>query len=276
MNFLYKLERKWGKYAIPNLMRYILFGQSIVYMIGLLSNINLSRLFGFNRALIMEGQIWRLVTFVFVPDQSSPLWFILFVIVYMSIANALENAWGSFNFNIYYILSSIATLIVAWIFNIGGPIAMYINLSLFLSFASLAPDTTFMLYFFIPIKAKYLSIFYFIIIGSTALQNLMVGNFGVFTLILASFTGYVLYFVFPFFKYRRLRGKAKSGQKAFKSHQREMKSESSEPIKIAFHKCSVCGITEVDDPDMEFRYCSKCNGSHEYCMNHLKQHSHID
>ena len=217
------------------------------------------------------GQIWRLVTFVFIPDNTSPLWFILFIIVYASISGSLERAWGSFNFNVYYFTSMLAAIIVSFIFNITGSIAYYIHLSLFLSFATLVPNATFMLYFIIPVKAKYLLVFYFIILG----MNMLSGGVPTFALILASLLGYFLFFAIPALNKRRKRGKGQPSKKAFKEIKREQDRESRAPIKVAFHKCTVCGITEVDDPDMEFRYCSKCNGHHEYCMEHLKDHEHI-
>lgn len=272
MNFLYKLERKWGKYAIPNLMRYILFGQAIVFLMTyVLRNPYLQYALTFDRNAILSGEIWRLVTFVFIPDNTEPLWFIIFILVYSSIANNLEHVWGSFNFNVYYFTSMIAAIIVSFIFNIGGPIAYYIHLSLFLSFATLVPDATFMLYFIIPVKAKYLLVFYFIILGA----NMLSGGIHTFALISASLLGYFIFFAIPTLKRRKLRGKAKASQKAFKEMRREQNYETRSPIKVAFHKCTTCGITELDDPEMDFRYCSKCNGHHEYCMEHLKDHEHI-
>ncbi|MGL5677086.1 MAG: hypothetical protein ACRDDX_11770 [Cellulosilyticaceae bacterium] len=277
MNFLYKLERKWGRYAIPNLMRYILFGQAIVFLMTYVLNSNgMYRLLVFDRARILSGEIWRLFTFVFIPDSSSPFWFILFLLVYSSIANALEDYWGSFNFNVYYLTSMIACVVISFIFNITGfPIAYYINLSLFLSFATLQPDTTFMIYFIIPLKAKYLLLFYFVILGSDLLSIVSSGAYQLAALMLASFIGYFIFFAIPTLKKKKVRGKAKGSQKAFKDFKREQNYEARSPIKVAFHKCTICGMTELDDPEMEFRYCSKCNGHHEYCMNHLKNHDHI-
>lgn len=278
MNFLYKLERKWGKYAIPNLMRYILFGQTLVFLMTyLFRDYSIYSALLFNKNLILQGQIWRLITFIFIPDTLEPLWFILFILVYSSIASALERYWGSFNFNIYYLTSMLASIIISFIFNITGfPIAYYIHLSLFLSFATLQPDATFMIYFIIPLKAKYLLVFYFIILGVDMLSALAAGNFATVALMLASFIGYFIFFAIPALKQRKVRGKIKQNQKAFKEIRREQQREQRAPIKVAFHKCTVCGITEIDDPEMEFRYCSKCNGNHEYCMDHLKNHQHID
>lgn len=272
MHFLYKLERKWGKYAIPNLMRYILMGQAFFLLVQMLipSRPIISAL-AFDKASILSGEVWRLISFVFYPDNTNPLWFIIFLMVYMSISNQLEQVWGSFNFNVYYFTSCIGALIAAFVFNISGPIAMYVNLSLFLSFATLVPNATFMLYFLIPVKAKYLLVFYFIILGS----QMFSGGIPMIALITASLLGYLLYFGIPLLKNRKNMTKARQGQRQFKQAKRSIDAEKRAPIKVAFHKCHVCGTTEIDNPDMEFRYCSKCNGNYEYCMDHLHHHEHI-
>lgn len=274
MNFLYKLERKWGKYAIPNLMRYILMGQAFFFLVQyIMPSRPIWEFLLFDRDLILSGQVWRLFSFVFFPDSTSPLWFILFLMVYASISSQLEQAWGSFNFNVYYFVSCIAAVIVGFIFDIQNfPLAYYVHLSLFLSFATLVPDATFMIYFILPVKAKYLLVFYFIILGTTALS----GGIPIFALIIASLLGYLLFFGMPLLRRKQTLKKGKSGQRAFKQAKRELDYEKRSPIKVAFHKCTVCGVTEVDNPDMEFRYCSKCNGHYEYCMDHLHNHTHIE
>lgn len=271
MKFIYKLERKFSKYAIPNLMMYIIFGQAIIFLLSMF-NPNLYYNFMFSWSHILQGEIWRLVTFIFIPDTMSPIWFMITALVYYSIGSNLERTWGTFNFNFYYFISIIGTIIVAAIFNIPGAIATYVNLSLFLSFATLVPDATFYIYFVIPVKAKYMLIFYFIILGSAAFT----GGIESFALIAASLLGYFFFFGLPALKRGRVRQKAAPAQRNFQQARREIEKGSKDPIKVAFHKCTVCGKTEVDDPEMDFRYCSKCNGHHEYCMDHLKDHTHIE
>lgn len=270
MRFLYKLERKLGKLAIPNLMMYIIFGQAIVFLFSMF-NPSFYYNFMFSWDAILQGEIWRLITFIFIPETLSPLWFIITALVYYSIGSNLERTWGTFNFNFYYFVSIIATIIVGAIFNIAGPIATYVNLSLFLSFATLVPDATFYLYFFIPVKAKYMLVFYFVILA----MNIFSGGISSFALIAASLLGYFIFFALPALKRGRMRQKAAPAQRNFKDARREIEKGSKAPIKVAFHKCHVCGKTEVDDPEMEFRYCSKCNGHYEYCMDHLHNHTHI-
>lgn len=271
MRFLYKLEKKFGKFAIPNLMMYIIFGQAIVFLLSMFNPMFYFN-FTFDWNAILNGEVWRLVTFIFIPENLSILWFMITALVYYSIGSNLERTWGTFNFNFYYFISILATIIVAAIFKLSGPIATYVNLSLFLSFATLVPDATFYIYFVIPIKAKYMLIFYFIILG----MNIFSGGLPSFALIAASLLGYFIFFAVPAFKQGRMKQKAAPGQKNFKDARRQIEKGSKDPIKVAFHKCHVCGKTELDDPEMEFRYCSQCNGHYEYCMDHLKDHTHID
>lgn len=280
MNFLDKLERKFGKYAIPNLIRYILMGQAMVLLLSNLGIRSIAGFIAFDKSAVLSGEIWRLFTFIFIPDSWDLLWFFLFVIVYMSIGSSLENMIGSFKFNFYYFSSMIAVVIVAFIFDIPGSLAIYINLSLFLAFASLVPNATFLIYFIIPVKAKYMLVLYFLVLGVEVVN----GGLLIFLFIMASLTGYILVIALPILKGRKLQIKGTPGQQAFRNAQRQGQGKrqtrrpepgsSKEPIKVAFHKCHVCGKTELDDPEMEFRYCSQCNGHYEYCMDHLKNHEH--
>lgn len=285
MDFLSKLERKFGKYAIPNLMRYIIIGQVIVFFSVLLSTFTqgsggLVSLFYFDPNLIIRGQIWRLFTFVFIPNTFTVIWFIFGVLLYYSIGNTLEQVWGSFRFNIYYLLGIIfnmlGLLFVQLIFfpNTGSyiyalhstSITTYLNLSLFLAYAALFPNVEFLLYGILPIKVKYLAFFDIALLLFSFIQ----GDFASRVLIIVSILNFLL-----FFGKQLLDKRPTQTQKNFRAAQkRELKQ--GPPIQVAFHKCTVCGKTELTDPDMEFRYCSKCNGNYEYCMDHLHNHEHIE
>lgn len=271
MPWLYKLEKKFGKFAIPNLMMYILMGQAIVFLLtNLTGSYWIQSLLVFNRGAILSGQIWRIFTFIFIPTSTSPLMFLLLVFIYYSISQQLEHIMGTFAFNFFYFSSVIACILVGFIFG-GRPDVYYINLSFFLAYATLMPEATFYLYFVIPFKAKYLLVFYFILIG----VDLLGGGLINFALIAASLLGYFIFFGMPVLKRKKVQQKGYAGQKQFKAAKREMDYEKRAPIKVAFHKCHTCGKTELDDPDMEFRYCSTCNGDYEYCMDHLRNHEHV-
>lgn len=281
MNFLDKMQRKYGKFAITNLMLYIMIGQTIVLFYSSLFGLGLLNLLYFNPVLIMRGQIWRLFTFVFIPNTMSFIWFLFAALLYYSIGSALEHAWGTFKFNVYYLLGMIfnmlGLLIVQLIFYRGtvdalgfysamySSITIYLNLSLFLAYAVLYPEVQFLIYGILPVKVKYLAAIDIVFLA----YGFISGTVGERVLVIVSLLNFLL-----FFGGKLLHSRPTTTQKQFKAKQRELKQ--GPPIKVAFHKCSVCGKTELTHPDMEFRYCSKCNGNHEYCMDHLHNHQHIE
>lgn len=268
MNFLDKLERKFGKYAIKNLMLYILMGNGIIFLLDALTGGYASYYTAFNWQFVLEGQIWRLITFVFIPQSESIIFFIFVAFLYYSIGGALEHAWGSFRFNVYYITGALFTVIASiLVAEFTGALflssAYYINLSLFLAYATLFPNVEFLVYFILPIKVKYLALLDVILL----LFSFVKGGIATRVLIAVSLLNFLL-----FFGKQLLGGRPTATQKNFNKQKRVLKQ--GDPIQVAFHKCSVCGKTELTDPDMEFRYCSKCNGNHEYCMDHLPNHEH--
>lgn len=275
MNFLDKLERKFGRYCIPNLMLYIMIGNAIAYFCEVLFRIPILSWIFFHPSLIMKGQIWRIFTWIFIPLYDNPIWFLFFVLLYYSIGRELEYQWGSFKFNLYYLSGIIFSIIAYFIAKLFFPIpelyiniitATYINLSLFLAYAALFPNMKFLLYGIIPLKVKYLAaldLAYLIV-------DLIRGDVGTRLLIIVSLLNFALFFGSILIRGGRTYQTA--AQKQFKKQKRELKQ--GDPIKVAFHKCCVCGKTEVSDPDAEFRYCSKCNGNYEYCMDHLHNHEH--
>ncbi len=156
---LNKLERKFGKFAIPNLMTIIVFGMALVYLINFFTNpeytFNLSSLIYFDKGLILQGQVWRILTFVFDPPDSSPIFIIFALYFYWLIGSALEQQWGSFRFNVYYLTGMIGTIIAGLI--TGYATNSYLNMSLFLAFAMLYPNFEVLLFFIIPVKMKFLA-----------------------------------------------------------------------------------------------------------------------
>ena len=269
MNFLNKLERKYGKYAINNLMLYILLGNGIIFLLDGLTGGMATYFAAFNWSLVLSGQVWRLFTFVFIPSSNNIIFFIFVAFLYYSIGNTLENVWGTFKFNVYYITGALFTIIALIIIQLitGGSYSgtsYYLNLSLFLAYAALFPDVEFLLYMIIPIKVKYLAF----LDVALLLFDFINGGISTKVLIVVSLLNFILFF------WKYLTGKTTSTrtQKQFKQQKRVLKQ--GDPIKVAFHKCAVCGKTELTDPEAEFRYCSSCNGNYEYCMEHLHNHEH--
>lgn len=262
MSFLDKLERKFGRIAINNLMKYIVMITSILFAITYITrNYYFLSLFELNPHLIMKGQVWRLITFIFIPSSMSPISFIITMYFYYMIGNGLEEEWGSFRFNVYYILGMIGTILAGFIAN-DLVSATYLNLSLFLAFARIYPDFQILLFFILPIKIRYLAIFNWIFIGYT----FAVGNMSLKLAAIASIVNYLIFFGKEIYTGVRNNKRVYDRRKEFKSKMPKIEY---------YHKCSICGITEKDNPDMDFRYCSTCEGNYEYCMDHLKSHEHV-
>ncbi len=261
LKWLNKLERKYGRYAISGLMKYIVAANLAVFLLEVINPGLEANLMLLPQA-VMAGQVWRLVTFILIPPATSAFWILFTLYFYFIIGMGLEQAWGSFKFNIYYLVGMIATIIVSLI---GGSPAtgVFINLTLFLAFASIYPNHEVLLFFILPVKVKYLGILNAVLLA----QQFIMGGVGIKLMILASLANYFIFFGKDFIELFKTKKKVKRNKEKFKVI--EMKD-------YVRHRCTVCGITERDDPNMEFRYCSKCSGHKEYCMNHLKNHEHIN
>ncbi len=261
LKWLNKLERNYGRYAISGLMKYIVAANLAVFLLEVINPGLEANLMLIPQA-VMAGQVWRLITFILIPPATSAFWILFTLYFYYIIGMGLEQAWGSFKFNIYYLVGMIATIIVSLI---GGSPAtgVFINLTLFLAFASIYPNHEVLLFFILPVKVKYLGILNAVLLA----QQFIMGGVGIKLMILASLANYFIFFGKDFIELFKTKKKVKRNKEKFKVI--EMKD-------YVRHRCTVCGITERDDPNMEFRYCSKCSGHKEYCMNHLKNHEHIN
>jgi len=185
---LYRLEYKYGRYAIHNLMVYITTTMLAIYFLQNLLNVPILQYTILTRAGLMRGEIWRIITFIFTPPMASPFWILLSLYFYYFIGSSLENQWGAFKFNIYYLTGIIGMVIAALISGYGD--VQYLNLSLFLAFAQLFPDTEFMLFFILPIKAKYLAYFDWVLFGF----GFLFGSFNAKMAILFSVLNFLLFF----------------------------------------------------------------------------------
>ena len=155
------------RFGIPNLMKYIAIGNVIVFLLDLASEGMFSMLIGFYPGYIAQGQIWRLVTFIFVPQNSSALWFVVSVMLYYFLGNELERVWGSVRFTVYYATGVVMTIVMGLLLTLAGSsqplyyyvsVTMYyVNMSMFFAFATLYPEAQFRLYFILPVKAKWLA-----------------------------------------------------------------------------------------------------------------------
>lgn len=275
MNFLNKMERKFGRYAIHNLSMYIIGGYIIGYVLYFLAPDVLYNYLSLEPYYILRGQVWRIVTWVLIPPESPDLFTIIMLILYYQLGTELERAWGSFRFNVYIFLGMISTLAGAFIlyFVLGGNgvfgsslfSTYYINMSIFLAFASCYPEERLLLYFIIPIKIKWFGILYAVYILLALFTTNWVGRVA----IIASMFNFILYFLIT-----RSRGKASPKEIRRKQAFKRQVQQGTAPG-VTKHKCAVCGRTELDGDDLEFRFCSKCEGNYEYCQDHLFTHTHV-
>ena len=292
--------------GIPELMKYIALGNVFVFVADMLTGNMASFFLDFYPGLILKGQVWRIITFVFVPLDTGTtnmfaktFLFALSTFFYYWIGSALERQWGSTRFTVFYGLGIIFNIIAGFVIyavlwsqlSATGLITpqqvqeylsliptasmSYVNMSMFFSFATLFPDMQVLLYGIIPLKVKWLAwldlVFFAWEIGSALL-----GRQWIMALVpVIAILNYLFFFwedlISMFHRgQERVRYRTSPQTINFKKAQKDLREK-----RGYLHKCSVCGITDQDDPNMEFRYCSKCNGYYCYCANHINNHTHV-
>lgn len=289
MRFIDKLERKYGRYGIENLTMYIIISYVLGYALMYINPGALSML-SLNVTKILQGQVWRLITWiVYPPSTSSPLWFVIAILFfYYPISASLEHTWGKFKFTLYILSGMIFTVIAAFILHfvmggvldgLGGIIfsTYYISLSIFLAYSLTYPDMTVLLMFVIPIKMKWMSIVYAAIVIYDVARYFMNGAWFMALPIIASLLNFVIFFLGTrdFNRYNPKEIHRKNEFKRAVNGGSKTVPFPGNSNAVTKHKCAVCGRTEKDDPNLEFRFCSKCNGNYEYCQDHLFTHTHI-
>lgn len=286
------LRRKLEKYAIPNLTLYLIICYGIGYLMQYLVPAGYQYLM-LDPFLVLKGQVWRLVTWILIPPDSSNLFFVLITLyLYYSLGGLLERIWGTYKYNVYLFSGLLFTILGAFVLcgysvlmgaqptmytglyllNNGSAVyfgqfsTYYINMSIFLACAASIPDVQVLLMFLFPIKVKWLGIVYGIIL----LVNCIQGGIATWIVVIFSLLNFLVFFL-------RSKGKMHLSVGQIKRQQEfHQKMRSAGQTKgITRHKCAICGRTELDGDDLEFRFCSKCNGNYEYCQYHLFTHEHV-
>ena len=284
--FCYRNRNK----GISNLMLYITLGSALVYVMSMIDeSATLYYALCFDRNLILQGQVWRLFSYVFTYDGGNVIWTAVGLLCYFSLGRAMENVWGTCRFNLFYLTGVVMMDIFCMLFG-GYANISYLNMSLFLGYATLYPNAQFLLFFIIPVKAWIfalidLAITLYNVILLTAMGAIPYNLFP-----LVAIANYFLFFgkdvvnVIPMswqVNFRRLFKKKKSyapkptGTVPFPAAGSYRATTAS--VKAPYtHKCTVCGRTDVTNPELEFRYCSRCNGYHCYCEEHISNHTHVE
>lgn len=277
-------ERKFGKYAIKNLSFVLVMCYAVGYVLRMMDRSDtLIFYLSLDPYAILHGQVWRLVTWILIPPPSGNIFFTLIMLYfYCSIGTTLERTWGTYRYNVYLLQGMVFTIAGSflfmafqYIFN-GSNVTeydflfsslyfstYYINMSIFLAFAATFPDVEVLLMFIIPIKVKWLGVIYGVMLLFEFLQSGVDRKFA----IAASLLNFIVFFITS-------RNMMHLNPKQIHRRQ-EFKREVRRNTGITKHKCAICGRTEVDSPQMQFRFCSKCDGNYEYCEEHLYTHTHI-
>jgi hypothetical protein len=281
-------ERKFGKYAIKNLSFVLVLCYAVGYLLQMFDRSNTLILYlTLDPHAILHGQIWRLFTWILIPPESGNIFFTLIMLYfYCSIGTTLERTWGTYRYNVYLFQGMLFTIAGSFLLMgfhylfhadsvaVAGPeyyflisslyfSTYYINMSIFLAFAATFPDVQVLLMFIIPIKVKWLGVIYAVMLLFNFFQTGVDGKFA----IAASLLNFVVFFLTS-------RNMMHLNPKQIHRRQ-EFKRDVKRNTGITKHKCAICGRTEVDSPELQFRFCSKCDGNYEYCEEHLYTHTHV-
>ena len=290
-NFLNNMERKFGKYAIRNITVYIIGLYILGYVLQFAPfQVNITNYLTLDPYLILHGQVWRLVTWILIPPQALSIWIFFTLYLYYFMGTTMERTIGTFRYNVFVfggilfmILSAFLTylvyyfitggneqLLAALMYTLSGVFSTYyIQEAVFLIFAICYPDIQLLLMFIIPIKVKYLGILYAGMLAFSAIYNGLIGrNYAIFFAVFFQFLNVFLFYL-SLGRLNHLK------PKEIKRRQEFNRGVKMRPQGVTRHKCAVCGRTEETNPELEFRFCSKCNGNYEYCQDHLFTHQHV-
>ena len=270
--------------GIPNLMLYITVGSAIVYLMSLFGGTaSLYSFLCFNKAAILRGQIWRLLTYVFTENTSySPFLVLISLYFFYNLGRHVELSMGTFRFNLFYFSGVLIMDIFAMIFSptsgfataIYANMAFYLHLSILLMYATTNPDAQFLIFFILPVKAWFLGLVYLLLISMDVIKLWPLLPHNLFPLVgllnYLLFAGKDVLNLFPFVRpiHRRRKATQRTGAVPFRKQGTTTPAYS--------HRCTICGRTDVSDPQLEFRYCSRCNGYYCYCQDHISNHTHIE
>ena len=274
-------------------MLYIVIVSAAVFIIDQMDRTStLLTLLAFHPGYILRGEVWRLVTWVFLPLNNNLFFTAIMLYFYYFIGSTLEHEWGTAKFTIYYLFGTLLNIIYGfalWFIlghNITGDLfntywltfvwlaPNFINLSMFFAFAALFPDFVMRLFFIIPIKIKWMALINAAFFIYSILRDAFTGNIAAAFMPIIALLNFIIIcgddlmgYIRPY--KMRASPQAINYKRAARQARREQKENNYR------HKCAVCGKTDVDNPQLEFRYCSRCNGYQCFCIDHINNHVHF-
>ena len=260
---------KHPNFGIPNLMKYIAIGSVFFWLAGTL-NPGLLNYLSYDPALILQGQVWRLISFMFIPPTAS-ITALIVIYFYYWLGSTLEQHWGTPQFNIFFFSGVLLTVLygflIYFLFGIRFIMtAQYIYLSMFFSFAVLFPDMQVLLFFLFPVKMKFLALFDALFFVLSVFSTPFPAN-------LLPIVAILNFLIFCGGELLPRRQKPSAATVNFRKESRRIRRE--QEAQLYRHKCAVCGKTDRDYPELEFRYCSRCQGYHCFCEEHINNHIHF-
>lgn len=266
MSFLDSLERRIGWLAIPGLIRIVVALTALVYLLTFL-NPNFLSLLALSPARIREGEVWRLVTYIFIPRSvgapgslMQPLWLLVALWFLLFIGDRLEQAWGAFRLTLYFLVGMIGTTVAAFLFGAQFANTMLAS-SLFFAFATFYPEEVIYLFFVLPVKVKWLAW----ISAGLLLFGFATSPNSYRMALVVTFANYFLFFGPDLVRAARNRQQVTSRRRRFEEERR--------PEKEALHHCANCGATELTNPNLEFRVA---RDGEEYCLAHLPSATKVE
>jgi hypothetical protein len=260
MRLLDKLQRRFGRFAVPHVTEVLIACQALTYVFCQGQPAFLAQIALVPRR-VLEGEVWRVLTFVCQPPPTSFLLFALFFwYLFYLMGTALESTWGAFRYNVYLLVGWLATVSVSFLQPDAAASIGFLQGSVFLAFAYLYPDFQLLLFFILPVKMKWLALLQWIVYG----YLMLVGDWMMRLMVLASVGNFFLFF------WEEILSRMRAGHRRM--------ARQAQGIHVANtprHTCRVCGVTNLSDPKMSFRYCSKCEGAPCYCAAHIHSHEHV-
>ena len=252
MNLIDSLERRFGRFAIPNLGRGILALNALVFILDRLVP-GFQSVLALDRGAIHQGQYWRLITYIFIPDTTNVIILFFTLQFCLMIVDGLEQAWGAFRFNLFYLLGMIGTTAAALLFGVGLSNTI-LNSSLIFAFAWFFPDMQIHLFFFLPVSLKWLAR----LIGLWLLVEFVFGSAPFRMAVIVSLVNCLIFFGPQIVTAIRQRRRVTERRRKF--------AETSIPEDEPLHRCAVCQRSDLSNPELEFRVGRDGN---DYCREHL-------
>ena len=276
------------RFGIPDLMRYVVIGQALVFLLYMFSNYSAISFLTFDLAHLLRGEMWRLVTWILMPGSFRPVTFLISILCYYSIGTTLERSWGTAKFSLYYLCGMIVSVLAVvlcslvsgyWDWSLSG--GYYLHMTLFLALAVLYPGmeiNLWIMFFPLRLKARWLAWAYAVLIGIDLVQAVGALDLVGILLPVVSMLNFLVFFwpdITGFLGFQAGRARHQTSRQTiqFKSAVHQQRKKEAE--RGYRHKCAVCGRTDADHPELEFRYCSRCEGYHCFCEDHIFNHEHF-